>query len=189
MLLPADRITVGSVESVAHCDVTLQTAGLEAPITIDREADRYLARSKSTFRVDGEVVTSKLLLPGNTIQLGNRGRLRFQKPAPASATACLRPTAAPFAHGDIRCVVLMRESLLFGPPGTHFRIPNCRNSLVLFHADESFSLRELPPNGNFVGLQQEATSLPLNKPIAFCDVRFVLRRFADHTEETQHGHI
>lgn len=179
MLLPAERVTIGGVEGADLCDVTLRTTGLESPITVDRQADRYLARARSPFRVNDRTGTSKLLLSGDTIEIGRRGRLRFLKPVAASATALLRPTAAPLARSDIRHVVLLQESLLFGPTGTHLPIPHCRDAIVLSHLDERFSLRPLHQAAN------SAASLSVNEPVRVQDVQFVLRRL-EAQKETLH---
>ncbi len=189
LLLQQDRVTIGGLDQSAMCDITLQTAGVDAPLVLDRDTDRYLARSDSAFSVSGKKVTSKLLLADDTLEIGSRGRLRFRKPVPASATAVLQPTAASFQRSDIRYAVLMNESLLFGPTGAHFPLSQCRQPLILARSDDQFSLRVLTRDGKSATAPKEAATLSLNQPAIFDDIQFVLQRYEEPSKDVSHVKI
>ena len=172
LLLTADVITVGAASSgSARVDVALLTEGPAATITIRRDGDDYFAESSAEFVVNGQPVTRRLLTSGDTIAAGTRGRLRFQKPVAASGSAVLQITGSRTNRRDIRNVVLMSDSLLFGPAGAHFRIGDLAHPLVLHCNRDGFALRETMSQG--AGGRTSA-ALAIGEPVVVNDVRFAL---------------
>ncbi len=169
LMLRKDIITIGAVlsPSSAACDLKLQTEGATKAIRIRRESDDYFAESDEAFKVNGQQVTRKLLANGDTLAVGSRGRLRFLKPVAASSSAVLHVTGSKLEQRDIRNVVLMSDSLLFGPNGSHFRLPNGDSPIVLHCDAGGYALRCLQTGS-------ERMSLRLGQSMLMNDVRFAL---------------
>ncbi|MDG1897986.1 MAG: hypothetical protein P8J37_24050, partial [Fuerstiella sp.] len=142
LLLSGDVITVGISASSSRIDVPLVTEGAPGLISIRRDGDDYFAESAEPFRVNGRQETRKLLTSGDSIAVGARGRLRFLKPVAASGSAVLQITGSRLARRYIRSVVLMSDSLLFGPAGSHFRLPHAEFPIVLHGSRDGYALRE-----------------------------------------------
>ncbi|APZ91681.1 hypothetical protein Fuma_01272 [Fuerstiella marisgermanici] len=169
LLLRKDIVTIGAISSPssAACDLRLQTEGATTAIRIRRESDDYFAESEEAFKVNGLQVTRKLLANGDSIAVGSRGRLRFLKPVAASGSAVLHITGSKLEQRDIRNVVLMSDSLLFGPNGSHFRLPN-EDSPIVLHCDAGgYALRSLQAGSEWMPLR-------LGQSVLMNDVRFAL---------------
>lgn len=179
LLVKQDQLAVGGSGN-DRSDVRLQTENLGEPVVIAREGDQYLARSTSGFDVDSRSVTSKLLLHGETLTLGQRGRLRFRKPVPASATAILQPTAANLVSSGAHFIVMMADAVLFGARAAHFCIPDSTSTLVLMWSDGEFRLHVFSQEGPQDNQGHQA-SLGLDQPTLFEDVHFTLSRYPNET--------
>jgi len=167
LLLTSDTVTVGAANRTSAVDVALMTEGHSAPITLRRDGDDYFAESTAAFSVIGQSVTRRLLTSGDTLAVGSRGRLRFVKPVAASNSAVLRITGSRMARRDIRSVVLMADSLLFGPVGSHFRLPSVEVHIVLHRDRDGYALRQLNT--------AEAWTLRADSSTEINDIRFGLR--------------
>lgn len=146
LLLRQTSVKIGGAGRSSSCDLPLLTDSVVAPLMVRRDGDDYLAHSDAPFKVNGRTIKHKLLTSGDTIEIGRRGRLRFRKPVAASGSAVLELTAAGLARGDIRHVVLMADSLLFGPRGTHFPVESIDTAIVLSLIEGQFALRRLAPS-------------------------------------------
>ncbi len=166
LLLTSDIVTIGASSRQSAFDVALMTEGETVPITIRRDGDDYFAESSATFQVNGHQVTRKLLASGDTLTVGSRGRLRFMKPVAASGSALLQITGSRLARRDIRSVVLMADSLLFGPNGSHFRLPDVDAPIVLHGNRDGYAVRQLGHTGT--------SAVRLGESAVVNDVRFGL---------------
>ncbi|MEZ6129266.1 MAG: hypothetical protein R3C59_11330 [Planctomycetaceae bacterium] len=166
LLLTNDVVTIGASTRTSSIDVALMTEGDSGPITVRRVGDDYFAESKAAFSVNGQRVTRRLLASGDTLAVGARGRLRFVKPVAASSSAILQVTGSRLARRDIRSVVLMADSLLFGPHGSHFRLPSVEVPIVLYRDRSGYALRQLG--------SQDAWTLRAGESVVQNDVRFGL---------------
>ena len=176
LLLSADVVTIGTTSSSARIDVPLVTEGTEEMISIRRDSDDYFAEAARPFRVNGREETRKLLTSGDSIALGARGRLRFLKPVAASGSAVLQITGARLARRDIRSIVLMSDSLLFGPTGSHFRLPGTDSPVVLHCSRGGYALRESVSRES--ASQQAGRAVPaaldVGESVVLQDIRFAL---------------
>jgi hypothetical protein len=173
LLLSADVITIGTPSSSARIDVPLVTEGTEEIISIRRDSDDYFAESAKPFRVNGREETRKLLTSGDSIAVGARGRLRFLKPVAASGSAVLQITGARLARRDIRSVVLMSDSLLFGPSGSHFRLPGTESSIVLQCSRDGYALRESVSRES-AAVRTVPAAISVGESMVLKDIRFAL---------------
>ena len=171
LLLRKDVVTVGtSASSAESFDVCLQTEGTTNTIRIRRDGDDYFAESNSPFGVNGQQVTRRLLTTGDTLAVGSRGRLRFVKPVAASGSAVLQITGSRMTKRDIRNIVLMSDSLLFGPNGSHFRLPDVEAPIVLHCGAAGYALRQMQTGG----ARSKPSTLSFGKSVVMNDVRFAL---------------
>lgn len=177
LLLTGDVISVGaSSDSSRRVDVRLLTDGEHGAISIRRDGDDYFAEAMAEFRVNGTPVKRRLLASGDSIAVGQRGRLKFLKPVPASSSAVLQITGARLVQREIRNVVLMADSLLFGPAGAHFRVADVVRPLVLHSGSDGFALRETSPvrAEHRRGDRSSSVSLNSGQSVLMSDVRFAL---------------
>jgi hypothetical protein len=135
LVLAAPQITIGTTSSYGSgdggaADVVLQTEG-GGVITIQRSGEDYLAQSSEPFVVSGRSSRQHLLSNGDTIEVGKRGRLKFLRSVSASDSAVLRITGSKMKQRQIRSIVLMGDSLVFGPTSGHFRLANLRNRVIM----------------------------------------------------------
>ncbi|WP_404308991.1 hypothetical protein [Neorhodopirellula lusitana] len=176
LLLRSDTVSIGDASSSSRHDITMQTDGVHAPIWIHRDGDSregqdYFAKSASSFMVNGKTISERLLVDGDAISVGQRGRLRFTRPVAASGSAILEVTAAKLVRRDIRRVVLMADSLLFGSFGSHFRLPVGDGSIIMQPtrdgaSDAAYTLHR---QGGF-----DRKLLAMGGSVRFDDIRFAL---------------
>lgn len=164
LLLTSDLVSIGVSTRPTAFDVALMTEGDGAAMTLRRDGDDYFAESANPFLVNGQAVTRTLLTSGDTLAVGTRGRLRFMKPVAASASAVLQITGSRLARRDIRSVVLLADSLLFGPTGSHFRLPAVNTPIVLHRHHNQFALRPLG--------HSETTMLRTGESVVMNETRF-----------------
>lgn len=177
LLLSRNVVTIGtSSSSSSGFDVALLTEGPAATISIRRDGDDYFAESGVPFGLNGQQVTRRLLASGDSIAVGARGRLRFQKPVAASSSAVLQITGSRLARRDIRSVVLMSDSLLFGPAGSHFRLPAVESPIVLHCDGAGYVLRETATrvSASQPAVRAASEALPPGDSVVVRDVRFAL---------------
>ncbi|MCP4782699.1 MAG: hypothetical protein GY903_28485 [Fuerstiella sp.] len=176
LLLSRDVITIGTSSSSSRLDVPLVTEGAAAFISIRRDGDDYFAESAEPFHVNGRPETRKLLTSGDSIAVGTRGRLRFLKPVAASGSAVLQITGSRLARRDIRSVVLMSDSLLFGPAGSHFRLSDAENPIVLHGGRDGYALRESVSRASTPqpAVRTAPAAINIGESVVMKDIRFVL---------------
>jgi hypothetical protein len=182
LLLDQPSIVIGGTTHRSSVDLRLLTDSVSAPLLLRRDGDDYLVSSEKPFRVNGREFQRKLLNSGDSIEIGRRGRLRFQQPVAASGSAVLELTAAGLARGDIRRVVLMADSLLFGPRGTHFPIESMETPVVVSLMEGQFAIRRLVPSqpGEAVpggGSNRSIVPLRIGEPVVIDGTRFSLCPF------------
>lgn len=169
LLLNRDTVTIGASTSATAFDVSVMTEGTAVPIFVRRDGDDYFAESAEPFSVNGSDVKRKLLASGDTIAIGARGRLRFVKNVAASNSAVLQVTGAKLARRHVRSVVLMADSLLFGPAGSHFRLPDVAMPIVLHRQNHGYALRQAQ-----TGPEPAAATLNTGESAVMNDTRFAL---------------
>ncbi|TWU34576.1 hypothetical protein Q31b_55310 [Novipirellula aureliae] len=127
LLLTSETVSIGTVSSSSRHEIAVQTDGLAATIFIQRDesggdGEDYFVRSASPFALNGKPTQQRLLSDGDTISVGRHGRMKFRRPVAASGSAVLEMTAGRLTRRDIRRVVLMADSLLFGESLCHFHL-------------------------------------------------------------------
>ena len=175
LLLHRDsQLTIGAAASSSRFDLSIQTDGLHSPIKLRRNGDDYFAESPSPFHVNSQPLTRRLLTSGDQIAVGNRGRIRFTKPVPASASAVLQFTGAGLARRDIRNVVMLADSLLFAKSGGHFNLDNEPNPIVVYCQGESLAVRMLSRSDR----ESETQLLRAGESIVVGQTRFALAHYS-----------
>ena len=135
LVLAEPQVTIGTTSSRksgigAAADVVLQTEG-GGLITVQRSGEDYLAQSAEPFVVNDRSSRQHLLSNGDTMEVGKRGRLKFLRSVSASDSAVLRVTGSKMKQRQIRSIVLMGDSLVFGPTSGHFRLANLRSRVIM----------------------------------------------------------
>lgn len=177
LVLTGDVVSVGAASgSSARVDVPLLTEGENGVISIRRDGEDYFAEATHEFQVNGQPVTRRLLESGDSIAVGNRGRLKFLKTVAVSSSAVLQITGSRLVQREIRSVVLMADSLLFGAAGSHFRLDGVSPPVVLHGGHDGFALRESVAAGAPGRVTQRPPSVPLvdGHSVLMNDVRFAL---------------
>lgn len=179
MLFPQSQVTLGGVGGSQRADVCLQTEGVESPISITRDGEDYFADGPTTIRINDRTVPRALLSSGDLIQLGRRGRVRFFKPVAASASAVLQLTGAGIERRDVRHLVMLDDSLLFGAIGCHFKLASLPKPVLLFRNSNTTAERS---SDHFLlgrlGDNDSAMPLAIGQSQVIDDVRFGLGEFA-----------
>ena len=176
LLLASKTITIGTASSSSRYDVAVQTDGLASAILIVRDeisgdGEDYFARSQSPFVVNGKPTAERLLSDGDAISVGHRGRIKFRRPVAASGSAVLEMTSGMLTRRDIRRIVLMADSLLFGQSNCHFRLPGGESPIIMQPASElsQGSGYSLHRQGGF-----DAQTLSVGGSVRLDDTRFAL---------------
>ena len=135
MLLRGNMVSIGTPSIASSSDIVLQTEGLKAKIEICRDGEDYFATSKEGFFVNNVLANRHVLSPGDTVAVGSRGRLKFLRPMPASNSVVLMVQGARLKRRDIRGIVLVDDSVVFGDSGCHFSVPDLSHRVIVRPAD------------------------------------------------------
>ncbi len=130
LLLQSDTVSIGPRSSSTQYDIVLQTEDNTEPISINRDEEDYFLRTPQ----------QRLLSSCDSISVGRRGRLRFTKPVAASDSAILEINGVMLLRRDVRRVVLLADSLLFGKSGCHFSLPTSGPPVILQPTRDGYSL-------------------------------------------------
>lgn len=141
LLLRGKIVSVGTPSIAKSADIVLQTEGLRAKIEIARDGEDYFATSGEEFLVNNVLAGRHLLSPGDSITVGTRGRLKFIRPMPASNSAVLMVHGARMKRRDIRGIVLVDESVVFGDSGCHFSVPDLPHRVIVRPTDHNLGSR------------------------------------------------
>jgi hypothetical protein len=122
----------------------------------------------------------------NRLIRASRISLRFLCNNLHQGAAVLELTAAGLARGDIRHVVLMADSLLFGPRGTHFPVESIDQAVLLSSIEDRFMLRRLDPSRQFANVQgtssqRLAMQLRIGESVVIDGTRFSLCPYSNAT--------
>ena len=120
LLMSGEHVSIGTTETRGAIDIVLQTQGQTEAIYLRRSGEDYLASCGCEFHVNGKSVRECLLADGDSIEVGNRGRLTFRRPVAASGTSILEIKGSKMERRDVRKIVLMGDALIFGNSGSHF---------------------------------------------------------------------
>lgn len=161
-------LTVGSVSAPRQTDFRLQTPGPSVPVTFARDGEDWFASSSESFVVNGQATYRRLLMDGDLVLIGQRGRIRYRKSVAASGTAVLELTGASLPMRDIRQLVLMGDCLLLGEGNTHFPVAKVHPPILVQPQTESHSMSLRASGGPTVILN------PGQRVVA-ADVGFYLR--------------
>ncbi|MEP3480959.1 MAG: hypothetical protein ABJZ55_17055 [Fuerstiella sp.] len=165
LLQTQDVITIGTASRTRPVDVGLLTDGQTEPVVIRRTSEDYFAESALPFTINGRKTNRHLLQNGDSIEIGDRGRLKFSKPVAASSSAVLAISGAKLQRRDIRHIVLLSDSVLFGATGCHFKLPGTTTPVLLHRSGHDFAIRELG---------QEPQIMQTGSPVSVQHVRFAL---------------
>lgn len=143
LLQTQDVVSIGTASRTRPVDVGLLTDGQTEPVVIRRTSEDYFAESALPFTVNGKKAHRHLLQNGDSIEIGDRGRLKFSKPVAASGSAVLAISGAKLQRRDIRHIVLLSDSVLFGASGCHFKLPGTTKPVLLHRSGHDFAIREL----------------------------------------------
>jgi len=130
LLIQGDVVSFGGA-TTSGCDVAIQTDGVKDRILICRDGEDYFAVSNTPFFVNELLADRHLLVDGDTVHVGVRGRLKFTKPMPVSSSAVLQITGSKLKRRDVRSVVLFEDAVVFGSRVGHFRLPDVGSPLIL----------------------------------------------------------
>jgi hypothetical protein len=132
LVLRGDTVHVGPVSASRPVDLPLVTAVGSPTLTISRCDEDYFLAAASPVPVNDRSVQSKLLVNGDRIAVGPRGRIDFHRPNAASATAVLRVGGARLPWGGVREVLLMdREIVLGASAAAHVRVNEAAAPVIL----------------------------------------------------------
>lgn len=165
LLQTKNSVSIGAVSQSHPVDIEVLTEGLSEPVVIRRAADDYFAESRTPFVINGKQTQRHLLQDGDTIAIGQRARMKFSKPVTASSSAVLTISGASLKRRDIRHIVLLADSLLFGAAGCHFKLPGTTTPVLLHRSGEDLAIRELG---------SEPQILQPGNPTSLQHVRFAL---------------
>lgn len=124
LVLRKPSVTIGPISSSRAPDVGLMTEPGAAVFSIERMDDDYFLRTAG-----GQ---SKLLSPGDRVELSPRCRLTFGLPNPSSTSASLDLISGRFPRGDLRRIILLDRDLIIGPgANAHIRADQLSEQVVL----------------------------------------------------------
>lgn len=134
LLLAQEQIRLGPISGSVRCDVPLMVTPETPVVTIERVDGDYFV-----LQHDGK---RKLLRDGQNITVGQRLRVLFRQPHPASGTAVLEIPGNKMPRPDLRRVILLdREVVLADRRHAHLQVPGLYPPAVLFRQQGRFFLR------------------------------------------------
>jgi hypothetical protein len=103
--------------------------------------------------VDGKSIhTATNLNDGSLIQLGDGVRMKFRRPHPLSASACITMDSHHRTQPNVDGIILMADTLVLGPGGnSHIVARDWNQQILLFRQDDQWFCRSDKPfevNGN-----------------------------------------
>jgi hypothetical protein len=139
-------VTFGPVGSSRRVDVAVTGDASVPLVTITRSDEDYFVQSRQPVEVNDKPTTHALLAHGDRIAVGQRCRLRFRRPNPASTSAVLDVTAGRLARGDVRQVILFDRELIVGPgPAAHVRVDTLSGPATFQRRGEGMVCRAADP--------------------------------------------
>ncbi|MEK6643202.1 MAG: FHA domain-containing protein, partial [Planctomycetota bacterium] len=165
LLLRGDRIGIGRSGPDATADLQLMSDLSERQAEIVRAGEDYFLVSMSGVELAGRPVEHALLQDGDRIRLGNRVKLKFQRPSLKSSTAVLDLGEGVRAASDCRRVILWSGPLLMG--GTrecHVPVRGAAIGAILLERGGQITVRPMGPGGS-------AISLAMGVPVEFGGLR------------------
>ena len=168
LLLPGDRVSIGSASRTKLLDVAIATEGPGSPIHVRRSGEDYFVESEGSIRVNDVLSTQRLLVSGDSIAYGRRGRLKFLKPVAVSGTALLEVTGARLAKREIRHIALFADSLVLGTGISHFALPGDQSRLVLYREGDQYCVKDVASG--------QRLTLDLDRTVLVNDTRFTLHK-------------
>jgi hypothetical protein len=124
VVLQGHSFAVGPISASRPVDLPLIAAAGTPTMTVMRCDEDYF--------LSGGAAPGKLLVSGDRIAVGPRGRLEFRRPNAASGTAVLRVNGARLPWGGVRDVLLMdREIVLGTSAAAHVRVAGCPSAVIL----------------------------------------------------------
>ncbi|MBI4605256.1 MAG: FHA domain-containing protein, partial [Planctomycetes bacterium] len=136
LLLGDDRVSFGRSGSSARPAIALPAdlSGYHAEV-LRSEEDYFLVAAQGPVQVGGQPVKRKLLEDGDRIDLGPACRLTFKLPTALSPTAVLTLHRGLRLEGDVRSIVLFKDTLLLGPGAAcHVTVPAKGGTVILSRA-------------------------------------------------------
>jgi len=114
-------------------DLPLIVAAGSPTLTLSRcDEDYFLSTAAAPVAVNDRAASGKLLVTGDRIAVGPRGRIEFRRPNAASGTAVLQISGARLPWGGVREVLLMdREIVLGTSSAAHVRVRECPAPVIL----------------------------------------------------------
>jgi len=174
----ADKIILGQFTPSGGVDVPIMADLSRKHATIVREGENYLIVPERDVRLGGRPITkAAALADGSSIGLDSSVQMRFRQPHPLSATARLEPVSHHRTQPSADAVLLMAESCVLGPGGSHHVV--CRNwsrELVIYRDGAGLACRT---TGKVTIDDREYTGggpLSLNSHVAAEDLSFSLER-------------
>lgn len=145
LLIDRDETVLGQALSSTAVDVAIVGDLSRQAAAILRTEGDYLIQPLQPVQIDGQAVERpQLLRDGQTLQLGNRVKLRFSKSSPLSSTARLDLVSLHQFKPNVNGVLLLADSCILGPrPGSHVLCPNWKSELLLFRHASGWFFRTL----------------------------------------------
>ena len=152
LLVDRDEILIGQAISGTAVDVSIVGDLSRQAAALRRSAGDYLLQPlQPTLLNNKPVDRAQVLHDGDLFQIGNRVKLKFNKPSPLSATARLELVSLNRFKPSVDGVLLLDDSCILGPnPGSHVLCAGWKSELLLFrHAGGWFfrSLEEVDVEG------------------------------------------
>jgi hypothetical protein len=137
-----NRVTLGQATPDAVVDVPFYADLSRVHANLTRDGGNYLVEASRAIQVNGQNAERVVLQPGDRLTLGGSCQLQFTQPVPVSATARLDIVSGHRLSLAVDAVLLMADTLVMGP-GTqvHIRVPDMKQSVVLFRQKENLGLR------------------------------------------------
>ncbi|NOX59683.1 MAG: hypothetical protein GXP29_12625 [Planctomycetes bacterium] len=175
LILRNSRVTLGRAVSSNPADVAMFADIGDRHAELTRIEDDYFLISPHEVEIGGHRSRQQLLRDSDRIALARRAKFTFRIPNRRSSSARLDISDSSKMPNDVRCVILMKETVMMGRGGQcHITCQSANENLVLFERGGGLWIR-------CVGRRDPAIAVELGTPLEIAGVSFVVQPWMTRT--------
>jgi hypothetical protein len=177
LVCPKDRITLGQAGAEPPPDVPLLADISRRHAVLRRDGEGYVVEAEKRIRVNGKETERAALRSGDRLTLGDSCQILFEIPLAGSTSAKLAIVSGHRLACPVQEVLLLSESLLFGPNQAHVRVSSLREPVLIFKGRNGLSVRHagrMTLHGKPIA---DRADLPFDSPLLLDELGMALERW------------
>ncbi|MBX9681113.1 MAG: FHA domain-containing protein [Gemmataceae bacterium] len=177
LVCPKDRIALGQAGAEPPPDVPLLADVSRRHAVLRRDGEGYIAEAEKRIRVNGKETDRAVLRSGDRLTLGDSCQILFEIPLAGSTSARLSIVSGHRLACPVQDVLLLSESLIFGPKQAHVRVPSLREALMVFKSRTGLWVRHAGKMSLHGKPVADRADLPFDAPLLLEEHGIALERW------------